>query len=131
MNNPIAEHEDDVIEREYLSRDEFMECDDPHNYVASMITEEVLNMYKSNQTPHHRIKLKQGDICIVLRTLQLQENVPTNTRVKVVKLGERVIRVQVLNTNTFILIPRIRFKCKIRYLICCSFCTTFNLFHIC
>lgn len=113
-NIPMPDDIDDIVEREYQSRDQFMEVDDPHNYIAAMLTEAVLNRYKSNQVPHHKLKLKKGDICIVLRTLQLKENVATNTRVRIVKLGERIIRVQVLNTNTFVLIPRIRFKCKIR-----------------
>lgn len=119
-----------MVEREYRSKDEFMEVDDPHNYIASMLNEHVLNLYKSNQAPHHRLLLKKGDICIVLRTLQLQEHVPTNTRVKIDRLGERIIRVQVLNTNQYILIPRIRFLVKIRYCCCQSLLSVSLQFHV-
>ena len=106
----------------YDAKNEFDECDDPHGHIARMLTPAMLKKYESNQIPPNRLELKVGDICIVLRTLKLQENLATNTMVKILNFGDDVhqpsgksIRIQVLNSSRTLLIPRIRFKCQLRY----------------
>ncbi len=105
--------------RTYLASNMFDECDDPHGYIRSMITPSTLAKYESNQIPPHALNLKVGDVCIILRTLRLQETVATNTMVKILPLGPdasgKTLKVQVLNTARTLLLPRIRFKCKLRY----------------
>ena len=103
----------------YLASNMFDECDDPHGYIRSMVTPSTLAKYESNQIPPHALNLKVGDVCIILRTLRLQETVATNTMVKILPLGPdssgKTLKIQVLNSSRTFLLPRIRFKCKLRF----------------
>jgi len=55
--------------KEYHSADIFDEVDDPYGFIAEMMTTEALNSFTRNGCPPHKLKLKVGDICIILRNL--------------------------------------------------------------
>jgi len=98
------------------SHDELAESDDPHNILRSMLTDDVLNSYNKNGVPPHVLKLKVNDTCIVLRNLNKKEGLTNNTRVRVISITTKCIRVQtLLNDKKTFSIPRIRFKFRLPF----------------
>ena len=71
--NPNAPH---VL----LSHDYFADVDDPNGYLASMLTESVLNSYTNTQVPNHTMTLKKGDVCLITRPLKAYD-LASNSRV--------------------------------------------------
>jgi len=98
------------------SHDKLAESDDPHNILRSMLTDDVLNNYNKNGVPPHILKLKVNDTCIILRNLNKKEGLTNNTRVRLLNITTKCIRVQTLGENrkTFS-IPRIRFKFRLPF----------------
>lgn len=100
--------------RVYASHDYLCECDDPYGFIAEMISEQLLNSVVAGTVPDHELKLKRGDICIVLRNLSAQ-GIATNQRVRVVDFCEKAVMVQVFDEQgveqpTRVMIPRVKFK---------------------
>jgi ATP-dependent DNA helicase PIF1 len=96
---------------ECISSDSIHEIDDMNGLFKSMLTEEVLSRYKSPNVPPHHLFFKVGDICLVMRTLTSRgDQISTNTRVRILSIGERCIRVETFATpKRNICIPRINF----------------------
>jgi ATP-dependent DNA helicase PIF1 len=114
-NNVIAELNPGT-EAIYVSRDELAEVDDPHNILKDMLTTTVLNSLNSNSVPPHVLNLKEGDICILQRNLDIENGLTNNTRLRIIKLTDNVIKVQTMETNPKVhFIPRLRFIFRIRY----------------
>jgi hypothetical protein len=107
-NNPIVE---------YSSKDTVQGIDDPYGYLASMITEPVMAKYDVPGVPSHILRLKVNDICMVMRNLNRKEGLVKNLRVKIVHLGNHVIRVCTLNPvgRRYYNISRIRFSSSLPY----------------
>jgi ATP-dependent DNA helicase PIF1 len=81
-----------------------------------MLTVDVLNNFNNNGVPPHNLKLKIGDICIVMRNLARKEGLTNNTRVQITKISKFCIRVQTLSAEPKVfLIPRIRFKFRLPF----------------
>ena len=100
--------------REYKSSDKLCEVDDPNGHLYRMMTTEVLNGFNNNGIPPHLLKLKVGDICLVLRNLSKRHGLVTNRRVRIIGLNLNSIRVQTLGDNPkAAIIPRIRFKFRL------------------
>jgi len=98
------------------SHDELAESDDPHNILRSMLTDDVLNNYNKNGVPPHVLNLKVNDTCIVLRNLNKKEGLTNNTRVRIIAITTKCIRVQTLQENKKnFSIPRIRFKFRLPF----------------
>ena len=51
------------------STDTFADVDDPHGHLKQMISDEVLEKYNTNDVPLHTLKLKVGDVCLIMRNL--------------------------------------------------------------
>jgi len=101
---------------ELASHDELAESDDPYNILRGMLTDDVLNNYNKNGVPPHVLKLKINDTCIVLRNLNKKEGLTNNTRVRVLHITTKCIRVQTIgDTPKSFSIPRIRFKFRLRF----------------
>ena len=64
-----------------------------------MLTVDVLNNFNNNGVPPHNLKLKIGDICIVMRNLARKEGLTNNTRVQITKISKFCIRVQTLSAE--------------------------------
>ena len=107
-NNNQTEH--------LFSADHLCEVDDPKNILRNMLTVDVLNNFNNNGVPPHNLKLKIGDICIVMRNLARKEGLTNNTRVQITKISKFCIRVQTLSAEPKVfLIPRIRFKFRLPF----------------
>ena len=101
-----------------LSDDKIDECDDPHNYLKNMVTQDVLNRFEDpSNAPPHELKLKRGDICILMRAVSKTDKMTTNTRVRILGISNFVIRVCSLDPDkpTYAYIPRFLFKMKLPY----------------
>ena len=93
------------------STDYLCEVDDPFGYLNSAMNTLSLNSIRKTATPNHELKLKVGDICILLRNLLRSCGLATNTRVRILHITPTCIRVQTMTDNPQIAyIPRIRFK---------------------
>jgi len=98
------------------SHDELAESDDPHNILRGMLTNDVLNNYNKNGVPPHVLTLKVNDTCIVLRNLNKKEGLTNNTRVRILHITTKCIRVQTTGvTRKTFSIPRIRFKFRLPF----------------
>ena len=98
------------------SHDELAESDDPHNILRNMLTDDVLNNYNKNGVPPHVLRLKVNDTCIVLRNLNKKEGLTNNTKVRVIAITTKCIRIQTLAENRKAFsIPRIRFKFRLPF----------------
>ena len=98
------------------SHDELAESDDPYNILRSMLTDDVLNNYNNNGVPPHILHLKINDTCIVLRNLNKKEGLTNNTRVRVIAITSKCIRVQTFGeVKRIFSVPRIRFKFRLPF----------------
>ena len=93
-----------------ISVDSFVEVDDPHDYLKNMITDHVMNTYTENGSPPHELDLKLGDICILLRNVDVTRGLTSNTRVKIISISPYRINVCTINTDRPILASLCRFK---------------------
>ena len=99
-----------------FSHDQLCDVDDPHGHLALCLTESVLNKFNSNGIPPHILQLKLFDICFVTRAMK-SINLASNSRVKILSISNKIIRVQVLNdpNRRTELIPKIRFKFRMKF----------------
>jgi hypothetical protein len=97
-----------------ISSDEFCEVDDPHGHLQNMVNKNVLKKYDVNGVPPSELRLKIGDICIVLRAM-MTSAIPSNSRVQILQIEERAIKAKMLGTNKVVVIPRIKFKFKLEF----------------
>jgi hypothetical protein len=100
----------------FTARNEFSNIDDPKNILKSLFTDDACLFYKQNGVPDHRIVLKKGDLCFIMRTLNRKEKLSNNTRVIIRDIYRYSIKVDTISQHpkTF-LIPRIKFKVKLRF----------------
>jgi hypothetical protein len=102
--------------QQYSSRDSFDEVDDEKNILKRMLNEETLNHFTRNGVPAHILQFKVDDVCLVLRAIPALQ-LATNTRVQIVALHPRSVRVKTLNEpiSRFVNIPKITFKFRLEY----------------
>ena len=136
-NEIVQKLNPELQEHELCSHDYLCEVDDPSGILKKCLSESVLNEFNTTGIPHHILKLKVGDVCLVLRALMC-DNLPTNARVIILAISPYVLRVQTLGeTPRVVLIPRIRFKFSLQYGLSykmirtqfplrLSYCMTFN-----
>jgi len=99
---------------ELLSTDIFNDIDDRRGHLRKLLTSSLLDTVNAKGVPPHRLLLKIGDICLVTRCLKAND-LATNSRVKIVHISDHVIRAQTIGpASKRVLIPRIRFKLKIK-----------------
>jgi hypothetical protein len=68
-NITIAQDFNTNQEHVLKSKDSFPEVDDPHGHIKKMLTTSVLNSMTKNGVPNHKLKLKIGDVCLILRAI--------------------------------------------------------------
>jgi ATP-dependent DNA helicase PIF1 len=108
--NPNPEHEP------LYSKDTFADVDDDHGHLKQMISDEVLQKYNTNDVPPHKLILKVGDVCLIMRNLNVDDGVTNNTRVVILKITKRYISCQTIGSRPVnILLPRIRFNFRLPY----------------
>ena len=110
LTNPNHQH------APLLSKDTFTDVDDVHGHLASMIRDGVLEKYNSNDVPPHKLILKVGDVCLVMRNLNVSDGITNNTRVVVLHITNTFIRCQTLGDDpVHVILPRIRFNFRLPY----------------
>jgi len=99
------------------SKDTLCEVDDPKGTLQAMLDDTVLNNFNTNGVPTHLLKLRIGDICILLYTLARRHRLANNSRVKILHITSYSVRVQSLHAvnSTAFVIPRIRFKFRLPF----------------
>ena len=99
-----------------VSKNEFKDCDDPHGILRSMLTDDACQFYRQTGVPDHRLTLKEGDLCFLMRTLNRKEKLANNARVVVKKNYRYSIKVETVSDNPReFLIPRIRFSVNLKF----------------
>jgi hypothetical protein len=96
------------------SRDCLADVDDPRDVLKSLLSVDLLNCYRDNQSPPHNLQLAVGDICYLYRTLSKKDGLVTNARVRILEIKRHSIRIQTLTkTPKSFSIPRVRFTVKL------------------
>ena len=104
MHEPLASH------------DQLTESDDPRDILRGMLSDDILNNFNNNGVPPHLLYLKVNDICIVLRNLNKKEGLTNNTRVRILNITSKCVRVQTMGcSRKSFSIPRIRFKFRLPF----------------
>jgi len=107
--NPNPEY---VLESKHC----FTTFDHKRGNLSNMISDEVLEKYNSNDVPAHKLKLKVGDVCIIMQNLSVADGITNNTRVQILQISTNRIRCQTLGDNPIsIVLPRIRFNLRLPY----------------
>jgi hypothetical protein len=102
----------------FYSKDNMCEVDDPHNYLSKMIDNLVVKeSFHDDTVPPYDLKLKLGDICILLRHVDRRGGLPNNTKVKIIGLRDNIITVSTINQNNPVIakLPRYSFIIKMKY----------------
>jgi len=84
------------------SSDSLSEVDDQKGILKKMLTEEILNAFNNHSSPPHKLNLKIGDICIILRNIAKREGLTNNTRVRILKIQQYCISVKFISKFKFI-----------------------------
>jgi len=84
-------------EKEYLSCDTVLKCDEEAGIDRQWITPEFLNDIKCSGMPNHRLCFKVGVPVMLLRNIDVASGLCNGTRLTIVSLGKNVITAQVVN----------------------------------
>lgn len=96
---------------ELLSKDRLADLGEEHSSsFVNFLTEDVLNNFGTNDVPPHKLSLKQGDVCLVMRNLSKKNGITNNTRVLILEITRYRIVVQPIGTTHTYSLPRIYFK---------------------
>jgi ATP-dependent DNA helicase PIF1 len=107
-NNEIQKLNTENI-KTLTSYDSFNEIDDPNGFFKKMITDEVMNKFNENGKPPHILNLKINDICILLRHVDNEKGLTSNTRVRIVNIYANSIIIQTLDPQNPITASLCRF----------------------
>jgi hypothetical protein len=109
--NSIIQKMNPNPERILLSANVLEDVDDPHEYLQGILNQDSLAYYQKVGVPLHELRLKEGDICFLLRTVSKKDHLSRNTRVRIVKISTYKIQVQTLDEFPKLHhISRIRFR---------------------
>jgi hypothetical protein len=116
MWNSIAQGPNTSEEHVLRSRDTFLEVDDPHGHIKKMLQTSVLNTMMKNGIPNHELKIKIGDVCLVLRAIH-GLGLANNLRVRIVEIGAHSVEVVTMGEieEQKLRLPRISFKFRLPY----------------
>ena len=102
--------------RQLFSRDRLCEVDDPNGFLASMLTEDILNKFNNAGVPPHELTLKENDICILLRNIDKSSGLTNNRRVIIKSITNFCIKVATTGHHPkYHYIPRIHFKFRLPF----------------
>ena len=99
------------ISKNYFSHDSYHSVDDPHGHLAATLNNtEILNDLNTSDIPKHKLTLKIGDICLLMRNIAPDEGLTRNTRLRVISLGLNTVRVRKVTNDKEYTIHKISFK---------------------
>ena len=99
-------------ERVYLSYDKNAAAD-PQSMYNPLAASDILNQIQYPGTPPHRLHLKVGAVCFIMRNLSFEDGLMNNTKVVITALYNRTVEVLILAgpaKGQIRSIPRITFK---------------------
>jgi hypothetical protein len=110
MNNTSGEHK-------LMSKDSFEEVDDPYGHLQKMLTKLVINYFRKNGVPNHKLTLNLGDICLVTRAINGPICLANNSQMKVICVHRHSVEVCKMGDHkeNTIKIPCITFKFRLPY----------------
>jgi len=109
--NAIIQQMNPETAQTLLSSDIIDEVDDPNGIIDQMLNSDTLEYWSKPGVPNHRLILKKGDICFLLRTISKKDHLSKNTRVRIQRITRYRIIISTLDANPKVhSIPRIRFK---------------------
>ena len=77
---------------------------------------DICDTLGNHQVPPHTLKLKIGDVCMVMRNLDVDNGLTNNLRVRITQIHKYAIRVQSLTEEPKCFwLPRIKFKFRGTY----------------
>jgi hypothetical protein len=79
------------IEYKLMSRDSFEEVDDQNGHLKKILTKAVLNKFRKNVVPNHKLILKTNDICLVIREIN-GLGLANKTKVRVINMCTHSMR---------------------------------------
>ena len=83
-----------------LSADRLADAENQANpTLLSVLSEEVLNSFTSNDVPPHALQLKVGDVCLIMRNLTNRPAIVNNARVIIRTIRTYTITVQLLSNT--------------------------------
>jgi hypothetical protein len=90
--NAIVQRMNTGTEYKLMSRDSFEEVDDQNGHLEKMLTKAVLNKFRKNGVPNHKLILKTGDICLVARAIN-GLGLANNSQVRVTNVCTHSVKV--------------------------------------
>nr|XP_043629767.1 ATP-dependent DNA helicase PIF1-like [Erigeron canadensis] len=101
----------DGEEKVYLSSDSICESEIGSDFNQHLYNQDFLNSIKVAGIPNHRLALKKGVPVMLLRNIDQPGGLCNGTRLKIRKLGERVIEAEIIsgsNVGKITFIPRMK-----------------------
>jgi hypothetical protein len=72
------------------------EVEDPTDKLPSAVESDYLAMLNEPGMPPHKLQLKVGTICSIIRNLSIEKGLVKNTRVRILELHRHIVRVELL-----------------------------------
>jgi hypothetical protein len=103
------------VEKPLLSKDVFSDIDDDNGYLAAALTTRVRRNFTHSQVPNHELTLKVNDICMITRNM-MSIKLASNCLVRILRINKySIVIVTMDKKKRTLILPRIRFKFKLRY----------------
>jgi hypothetical protein len=105
----------------YLSCDRIAEVEDPADRPPSAAESDYLALLNEPGIPPHKLQVKVGTICSIMRNMSIDEGLVKNARVRVLELRRHIVRVELLHSPSFstdnrtFYLPRINFDFRPLY----------------
>ena len=101
--------------RTYFSENKLCDVSHANDRTTEMMTQELMRYCDKGDVPAHELKLKVGDLCILMRNLDKTEGLTNNQRVIVRGFQNRSIAISIANdpTATIHHIERHKFRTNI------------------
>ena len=72
------------------------EVEDPADQLPSAVESDYLAMLNEPGVPPHKLRLKVGTICSIMRNLSIEKGLVKNARVRILELYRHIVRVELL-----------------------------------
>ena len=95
--------------------------EDPVDQLPSTLESDYLAMLNEPGVPPHRLQLKVGTICSIMRNLSIEKGLVKNARVRILELRRHIVRVELLHSaspssdDRSVYLPRINFDFHPQY----------------
>ncbi len=114
--NEIAQGLNTSKEHISTSKDTFLEVDEINGPLKKMLSTTLLNSFCKNGVPNHKLKLKIGDVCLVICAIH-GLGLANNSRVRIIDIHRYCVEVNTIGNHVeeIVPIPRISFRLRLPY----------------